>query len=335
MSHNLDTTDGVVSYVDSRGDAWHTLGQNAQGCFTAEEAMEQGHLGGWNLRKEELRSQVVGLDGEVHDILVPERYAAVRDNPITQVPEALGVVGKVYHFLQNEDMAGLLNNLVDQSGATFETAGATDGGRQVFITMKLPEHINVGGVDRVDQYLAATTRHDGGAATSIMVTPVRIVCQNTLNLAFKDATNLYRVRHTKGNNKILVAEARQALDFSWNYLNGFHQEAEQLINTTLTQAKFEEIIEREFGPGEDAAKATATRAAGRLETMKMLFADANTQEGIRDTAWAGLNALTEYWDHFSPVRGVAPGKEAEVRSRKAIMDTAFKDRARQIMMELV
>lgn len=334
MSANLDTTAGQTSFVSAREDAWHQLGKVLPDCFTADDAMKHGLLGGWNIRKAPLYAAAAA--GQ--QLLVPGTYAVVRDNPVlTGQIDVLGTVGKAYTIIQNEQLAGLLNALVDESGAHFETAGAIDGGRKVFVTMKLPGGTKVGGVDQVDHYLAAMTSHDGSTSTTLMTTPVRIVCQNTYNMAFKQASHQFRVRHTVGAERILVQQAREALDFTFGYLDGFQQQAEQLINTTLTQNQFDEIILNAYGAPEGAPAATHTRTNNKLEQMSELFADADTQAGIRDTAWAGLNALTEWYDHFSPVRGGAnaSGTERQLRSRKALLDPAFKDGALRLMMAAV
>src|SRR5690606_20206845 len=160
---NLDTTDGQVSFASAREDAWHRLGQVVPEAMTAEQALEYSHLAGWNLRKEPIFAHV----GE-HQVRVNGRHAVVRDNPINHQPEVLGDVGDSYKVVHNEQLAGLLNHLVDESGANFETAGAIDGGRKVFITMKLPGHMLVGGVDRIDRYIAAMTSHDGQSSTQVV-----------------------------------------------------------------------------------------------------------------------------------------------------------------------
>jgi phage/plasmid-related protein TIGR03299 len=334
MSANLDTTNGQTSFVSARLDAWHQSGIVLPDTFTAEEAMEHGLLGGWNLRKQALFTQ--SEDGK--KIVIPRQYAVVRNNPVIKKQvDVMGVVGEKYAIMQNESLAHLLNTLVDESGAHFETAGAIDGGRKVFITMKLPGNIKIGGKDRVDNYIAVMTSHDGSTSTVFMVTPVRVVCENTLNLAFNNSSNLFRVRHTIGADKIMIQQAREALDFTFDYLGGFQEQAEQLINTTLTQGQFEEIIARNFGAPEDAPNSTITRTENKLDQMAQLFSDANTQEGVRNTAWAGLNALTEWYDHYSPVRGASAntGTEEELRSRKALLDPAFKDDALRMMLALV
>jgi len=334
MAHNLDTTNGRTSFVSAREDAWHRLGTVLPDSFTANEAMEHGLLGGWNVRKVPVMAEIA----EGLTIPVPEKFAVVRNNPVVagQV-DPLGVVGPAYHVVQNEELAGLLDNLVDESGAKFETAGAIDGGRKVFITMKLPGSIKIGGVDPVENYIAAMTGHDGRTATTLLVTPVRIVCQNTMNLAFNNHSHIFRVRHTVGAQKILLQQAREAMEFTYDYLDGFQAEAERLINTELTLGRFEEIVTKAFGAPEGAPAATVTRNENKIDEIVGLFADSFTHEGVRETAWAGLNALTEWNDHFAPIRGTEGSSEveADLRARRALLDSDFKNAARKMILAAV
>lgn len=330
MAHALDITDGVASFVSAHTDAWHQLGSTLDHAFTAEEAMSEGHLGGWNVRK----IPAFAIDPATGlQIPMSGRNAVIRDNPV--VPgrvDFLGDVGNEYQIIQNEQHAGLLNALVDESGAHFETAGALYGGRQVFLSMKLPGHINIGGVDPVENYIAAINSHDGSMSFTLMVTPVRVVCANTLNMAFGNNSHVFRIRHTSGAETALRSKAREALDMTFNYLDGFQEQAEQLISTTMTQAQFEAIIEREFGAPDDASNAAVTRSENKIAQMTELFAEAQTQVGIRDTAWAGLNALTEWADHFAPTRG---DDRENSRAQKALFDPSFKNQALRLMLAQV
>lgn len=326
MGHNLDITDGQTSFVSARLDAWHMLGTTLDAdAITAEEAMEVGRLGSWNVRKVALTAEV---DGQT--ILMPDRFGVVRDNPV--VPgriDPLGVVGNYHHIIQNEEHADFLNLLVDQSGATFDTAGALNGGKQVFITMKLPEGIAVGGEDLIDYNIAAINSHDGSMAFTVMLTPVRIVCQNTLNLALGDTKNIIRVRHTSGATKGLVSTVRNVLDITFKYQQEFDSIAEQMVNATLTQSRFEEIITKEFGAGDNPTSWGEKRAERRIGEMMDLFITAGTQDAIRDTVWAGFNALTEWADHVQPANG---DRKEQTRASRTILDTSFKVKARDVMM---
>lgn len=351
MAHNLDTTNGRSAFVSAREDAWHRLGTVLPDAFTAEQAMEHGLLGGWNVRKTPLLADVdvpVEMDPADRELIeltggeaptervqvpVPNRFAVVRDNPVERGRiDALGVVGGTYHPIQNEAHAEFLNTLVDESGAHFETAGAIQDGRKVFITMKLPNHINVGGVDRVDTYLAAINSHDGSLPFTIMVTPVRIVCQNTLNLAWEGTSSRVKIRHTVNSQASVVSKARETLDLSFSYLDHFQEEAERLINTPLPQDRFEQIITEAFGAHEEMAPAVATRRETQLDEFMRIFADDYTHEGLRETAWAGLNTLTEWADHYAPVRAE---DEAAKRAENALLIPKFKDRARDLILSAI
>lgn len=327
MAHEIDITNGQASFVSAHTDAWHQLGETLDHTFTAEEAMEHGHLGGWDVRKAPAwtTDTKTGLT-----IPMPGRSSVIRDNPIIKGQiDFLGDVGGDYQIIQNEQHAGLLNALVDESGAHFETAGAIYGGRQVFLSMKLPGHINVGGVDPIENYLSAINSHDGSMSFTLMVSPVRIVCANTLNMAFSAKSHIFRIRHTSGAEAALHSKAREALDMTYNYLEELQKVAEQLVNTTMTAARFESILAKEFFPGEDASDAAFTRSTNKVEQIVSLFSDSGTHASVRDTAWAGLNALTEWSDHFSPTRGTDRDNS---RAQKALFDPSFKNHALSLML---
>lgn len=332
MAHELDITEGTASFVSANTAAWHQLGTVLDGKFTAEQAMEHGHLGGWDVRK----WPAMAVNPETGETIAREgMFDIVRNNPV--VPGRVDVLGSNivsdgYQIVQNEEHAEFLNALVDESGAHFETAGALRGGAQVFITMELPEHISIGGIDPVRNYIAAMNSHDGSLSFTMMVTPVRVVCANTMNLAFGNKSHVHRVRHTTNAHKNIRQQARQALDISFNYLKDFQAEAEALINTEMTLGQFADIINREFGAGENPTKAMATRATNRINEMIDLFEVAATNENIRHTAWAGLNALTEWSDHFSDVRG---GDHDSSRAIKALFDPSFKNAALKAMLATV
>jgi len=319
MAHHIETYGDQAAAIFARTDAWHRLGTTVRDrAFSAEEAMTLGHLGGWRVRKVPLIAHEVTADGVT--TLDAPGYATVRDNPFTGHPEALGVVGAGYEPLQNEDHAEFLNNLADQSGAVFDTAGSLRGGRQVFITMQLPDTLRVGGTDAVALNIAALNSHDGSGAFRVLVTPVRVVCANTQAAALAAHASSFSIRHTR-NAKAAVAAARDALGLTFAYAEAFEAEAERLIHTTLTDGAFEDLIEATFGPLDpDASERTKQADAERHDALSFLFHDAETQAGIRGTAWAGYQAVAEYVDHYAPVR--AKGNAAAVRASRLLTSDA-------------
>jgi hypothetical protein len=139
--------------------------------MTGQEAMEAAHLANWNVRKMALvipQEPVITARGVTTPapIAVPDMFATVRDNPIVagQV-DYLGVVGTKYEPVQNEASCAVLDAITDESGAHFETAGALKGGRETFVSMKLPKTMTFegrdGSKDRTDWYLAALNSYHG------------------------------------------------------------------------------------------------------------------------------------------------------------------------------
>ncbi len=311
MAHQLETwQDGTASFVSARKHAWHQLGTVLPAEFDAAQAMSYAKLGGWNVRTVPLQTAPsIDEQGVTSPLPVPDQFATVRTNPVRGGTDVLGVVGKSYTVIQNEEHAGLLNTLVDAGGAHFETAGSLRGGRSVFLSMKLPESMLIGGVDPVDLYLIALNSHDGTSAFRLLVSPVRVVCANTQALALRRAQSSFSIRHTSGA-KGNIAQAREALGLTFKYAEVFEREAEQMIQASLTDAQFEQIIGK-LWTTESESKRSATITANRADVLTGLFADAPTNANIRGTRWACYQAVTEYLDHFAPVAGGTDTARAE------------------------
>src|SRR3954451_24915458 len=223
--------------------------------------MTTARLGGWNVHTVPLTATDLTDDG-VTTLPVPDHFATVRTHPVSGKPDVLGVVGAGYTVVQNEQHCELLNLLVDEAGAHFGTAGSLRGGRETFVTMKLPQSITLAGThgsDDVELYLAAMSSHDGTAAWRVIVTPVRIVCANTQRLALRDARATYAIRHTR-TARAKIAQARQALGIVWKYPPEFETAAQQLITSTLVLEEFQYVVDQLWPT--DPADVPGPRAAG-------------------------------------------------------------------------
>jgi phage/plasmid-like protein (TIGR03299 family) len=300
MAHELEQYGELTAFVSAREDAWHKLGKVLPDSFTAEEAMKYAHLADWDVRKQPLFA---------NDILNPnplpvkDRFATVRTNPFTKQAEVLGVVGSKYVPIQNEDHAELLNTLVDQSGAHFETAGSIKGGTQTFLTMRLPQSMEIGGIDKVQPYIIALNSHDGTMAFQFLISPVRVVCANTQAVAMKSAKSRFSVKHTKNGTKSIMAQARDALGMTYSYLESFELKAQKMIQESLTTDRFIEIVERLMPIRDDATDLIKGRVSSERMRLIELFENSDTMTEIRGTAWSGYQAVTEYLDHYRPVMG--------------------------------
>ncbi len=225
-------------------------------------------------------------------------------------------MGKSYKFFQNEETLKFAENIVD-AGAAWDTAGSIDKGRRVFASLIVPKEIVLdpgGRNDTILFYLMVTTGHVGNAPLTYIVTPVRVVCQNTLQIALRGTDVAYKVRHT-ANAQLFVGEARKALNVTFGYADDLQAEADELIQRAMTNAQFDKIVAKVLGdkpePEVQADKIKNKAAITRWETKNDLIHDIyrgtgdvmDNCENIRGTAWGGFQALVEFSDYYREVRG--------------------------------
>ncbi len=295
MAHELEQfTDGTAAFFTARQDAWHKLGTVTTGCLTAAQVMQVAYLGDWDVRKEHVQTVESGA-------AVPNKWATTRAHPKTGRREVLGMVGNSYQIVQNEQACELLDMIVDETGAHFETAGSLRGGREVFVTMKLPTTMRIAGVDEMDLYLAMCTSHDASRLGRVLCTPVRIVCANTQAAAFADNVGEYTFRHS-GDILGKLADVRDALRLVPAYLDEFQAEAEKMIDKQLEWEQLQRIADQLWPLGDEDPESAYLKKMGRERDLKYLFEQAPTLAEIRGTAWAGYQAVTEWLDHRQPAR---------------------------------
>ena len=317
--------------ANGRQNAWQTLGVAIpDDVENAADVLNHAALTGWNLRLQELNV----FDPLGQPVAVPGKFGVVRDDPdsIGDV-RVLGVVGRNYTLVQNEEHIAFLDELRRQSGGRFVTAGSTHGGARTFATLKLPGQIKIGGVDLVQDYLATINSHDGSIPFTLMNTPVRVACDNALNYALGKAPVAFKIQHSVSAHSRIERLAEQVLEFHFDFTDELQRVGNQLANTAMTAAQFELMIEQNFGPQDDASAATQTRFDNKSEDLLSLFHDAGTQAEIRGTAWAAVNALTEYAEHVAPTRGA--GDPDRQRAKRSIFSSASKQRAVEMVLSYV
>lgn len=290
-------------------DAWGQLGLALGDVTTAEEAIKVGLLGDWDVRAAPLYAALPpDRKGVSRTVEVLERVAVVRDNPrIAGQVDHIGIVSPSYQIIQNEEQIPLLDAIADESGATFRIAGELENGRKAFVTAQLPGHLLVG-EHHLTCDLATVKSHDGTKPFTVLVTPI-------LDGVVLASHPVMQVRHSSGAARTIEQQARELLDKTFTYLDGFHSLGEQLVDSPMSTAKFEAVIERAYG--NDESRTAASKADGKLAQMFDLYTGQN--------AWDGFTALARWFDYHSPVRGDTN------RAAKAVLDAGFKDRALTMM----
>ena len=185
---------------------------NVENCKTAEDVMSSAGLN-WNVSKCELVAKMpihinqADTNGFIHGtnnyVECPNAFATYR----TDYNIPLGIVKERYTPVQNTEAFNFFNNAIGKNKALWQTAGFFGNGERIFVSAKLPKNIFVQD-DVIENYLVFTTSHDGSSGVKILFTPIRIVCENTLNAAIHGATNYISFRHTKSvhNNLDIAAE---------------------------------------------------------------------------------------------------------------------------------
>jgi phage/plasmid-like protein (TIGR03299 family) len=335
MAHELnELAPGIHSFASAKLDAWHRLGTVVDDAMNAEHALAAAHLAGWNVRK----TQIFARDEHGNEVAIGNRFATIYTNPISNASTYLGVVGGHYTPIQNEAHADLLDAIVDESGAHFETAGSLRGGRETFITMKMPETMLIGGKDAVDMYLIGLNSHDGTSSFRFMISPVRVVCANTQAAALRSAVSSFSVRHN-GIASSRLQEAREALSMTWKYAEEFELSAQMMIEKSISDRAFDKITAQLFG----GATATTARAKNvvdehRAGVSAIWNSDGDTMRGMHGNRWGAYQAITEYIDHNMGVRST--GDSADVararrvvtsKSVQSIKETAFSALSRSVL----
>ena len=303
MAHELETQNGVASFASFREPAWHGLGT----VFTEEkntaEMLAAANLNNWNVRLE--------------DVVIPNTLTSdknyqyvVRTNPTDKnQTDVLGIVGERYVPVQNEELFAFGDNILD-GGGRWETAGSIRGGRVVFGSLALEREtiLDPNGVaDKVKTYLLVNTSHDGSVAIQASVTPVRVVCANTLNLALgskrgKNAIKQsFKIRHTQtANGKVQIA--RETLGLANAYMDEFDVMAKAMIEKEVNAKQFNDIILAAYPKPEKDSKGAVKKWENKVDVINDIYTG-EFNGMIAGNAWGAFNALTERLDWYRSARG--------------------------------
>lgn len=315
MAHMLEQYGDMASFASLREPAWHGLGTVLDSEVSTSEMLSVAHLAGWDVRLED-----VDLPGRTHR----NYFATVRTSPFDGEADVLGIVGSRYNVLQNEELFDFGDALLD--GGRWETAGSIKNGTVVFGSLALDREITLdpnGVGDKVNTYLLVHTSHDGSLAIQASVTPVRVVCQNTLNMAVgrdgRKAKQSFRIRHTQTVTG-KIAAAREALGLASKYLDAFEIEAQAMIAQQITTDTFDAIIKAAYPMPDEDVKGSLTKWNTKRDTLFDIWnGDTVKGSGVGETAWGAYNTLTERLDWFRNPRG---GNAESVLSAASGFDNA-------------
>jgi phage/plasmid-like protein (TIGR03299 family) len=297
MAHRIDNSKGFNAFVSFGEAAWHGLGQIMDNAISTKDALQKGGLDFRVLKLPNVHILPTGTE-----IISADSFFTLRDD----VNAVLGSrLGKDYNVLQNEEALNLADEILQSGTATIETAGAIDDGKKVFICLKISKDIVVGSSDRVKQYLLICNSHDGTMSITAKFTNVRVVCNNTLQMALRDGQGV-KVRHTLNASTRLAEAVRiMGLIATNTEVNAeaYGRMAEAVISKEQMFDYFGNVFMnaaeiKDIQGGKKASEVLSTRKANIL-TDVLAFANngvgqSMAMKGSNHTLWSAYNAVTGY-----------------------------------------
>lgn len=274
----------VESMVYTREKPWHGLGTKVEEAPTSAEALR---LAGLDWRVEQKNIQLCGGSK------VPGYKANVRSTD----GKVLGVVSDRYRIVQNADAFEFTDSIIG-GDVRYETAGSLNSGKKIWLLAKLPETEIAG--DKTEPYLCFSNTHDGSGAVRVCMTPIRVVCNNTLNLALDSAKRAWSVRHT-GSLQSKRHEARACLRMANTYMGALAEKADRMANTTITRDQLNKVLDDLF-PVDEHTTEREKQNIKKLRDEYMVCYFAPDLVKFRDTAWGAYNAMSDMITHNAPLR---------------------------------
>lgn len=294
---------------------WHGLGTQVEADIDGETLKEM-----LNLSPVAMVPMFV-FDKNGNPIRVPNHRASVR----TKDDTILGVVGDEFAPLQDEELIDTLDVLRQEGLAAFETAGLLKGGSRFFVMMKVPNGLlrlktPNGKEDVVTQYLAASHGHDGSLRFEFSPTNIRVVCQNTVNMARQEARGQgvsFAIKHTASAD-YRVKQAVEAYKRTMEFQREFAERAQLLVDTSFSFPQMKTLADHLFPtPEGKESNIPAGVIKARYEVQRLFIEGKGHQElGLVGTAWGAYNAVTEYLDWNRPTRGDKDFSEGEKKAKR-------------------
>ena len=300
----------VETMFYTREKPWHGLGTMVAEAPNSKDALRLAGLN-WKVLQEPVYTE--------NKELIQGYKANVRDTD----RKVLGVVTDRYKVIQNEEAFAFTDTLLGE-GVRYETAGSLQEGRRVWMLARLPREFIIGG-ERISPYMVFSNTHDGSEAVKTALTPIRVVCNNTLNLALRTAKRSWSMIHT-GDISGKIEEAKNTLLLADEYMTALGQEFEDLRKIKLSEKQVLDYI-KILLPMEENYSLLQKRGVEKLRAdMKMRYFDAPDLKDVGNNGYRFVNAVSDFATHSTPRRKTANYKEnifARTADGNPMIDRAY------------
>ena len=300
----------VETMFYTRQKPWHGLGTMVQEAQTSKDALILAGLD-WQV----IQKPIITEDG----IPISGFKANLRETD----NRVLGVVTDRYRTIQNHDAFAFTDSLLGE-GVTYETAGSLQNGRRVWVLAKLPQRYIISG-DEITPYLVFMNAHDGTGAIKAAMTPIRVVCMNTLNLALSTAKRSWSTNHV-GDIRGKLEDARYTLLYADLYMQELGKAIDKLNRQKLSDRKVYEYIDALFPLVDNASEQQKKNLQRMKEEVKVRYFEAPDLAHVGKNAYRFVNAVSDFATHAKPLRERANYREnlfAKTIDGNAMIDKAF------------
>lgn len=274
----------VESMFSVREKPWHGLGRIVKEAPTSHDAIELAGLN-WQVLSNPIYD---GFGNEIKGFKANTRSS---DNSV------LGVVTDKYKIVQNTDAFDFTDNLIGEE-MFYETAGSLRNGKTIWLLGKMPERYIC--EDKFEPYIVFTNTHDGTGAVKIAMTPIRVVCNNTLNMALSGAKRSWSTKHM-GNMEAKLSEARHTLELANDYLDNLAIEADKLANETMKEEDIIYTLNEMFPIEDDASDRQKQNVQNAKDGIMICMLRPDIAKFL-NTKWGFINAVSDYVGHSIPAR---------------------------------
>lgn len=305
----------IETMFSVREKPWHGLGTIVAEALDSESALRLAGLD-WNVIQKDLVT-VGGTD------IIPGFKANVRDSD----GSVLGIVTDRYKVVQNKEAFAFTDALLGE-GVRYETAGSLQNGRRTWMLARLPHQYIING-EEITPYMVFMNSHDGTGAIKVAMTPVRVVCSNTLNLALSTAKRTWSCVHT-GDINGKMDEARDTLMLAGQYMSELGKSFDKLNQIKLSDSKVIEFVETLIPDVEGGSSQQKKNIIRMRDDMKHRYFDAPDLKGVGKNAYRFVNAVSDYATHAKPLRERSNYRESLFA--KTVDGNPMIDKAYQMVM---
>ena len=284
MPHEVESM-----FSANREKPWHyemtkDVTKLVQEALTSEEAIKYA-----NLDWEVFSNPIFDINGK--------EIKGFRANTRSTDNLVLGIVTDKYKIVQNKNSFDFTDNIIGKD-VRYETAGSLRNGKTIWLLVRMPERYICG--DKLEPYLCFTNSHDGSGAIKIAMTPIRVVCNNTLNLAMRNAKRSWSTKHM-GNIEEKLAEARHTLELADDYLNNLSVEADKLANTKMSEDEVMKALDEMFPLSDDASDRQKANVQNAKDGIMYCMIRPDLVQFL-NTRWGFINAVSDFVGHATPAR---------------------------------